>query len=120
MPYDPNFPATDTLAAATPMRAQFQAVIDLIQSIPAGPQGPPGADESPGPQGDQGTAGPQGATGAPGEVSNAQLQSAITGTSSNSNAVSLLNLSVSDPPTQAEVQALANKLDELIQALRRG
>jgi hypothetical protein len=29
--------------------------------------------------------------------------------------VSLLNLSVSDPPTQAEV----NKLDELIQALRR-
>jgi len=39
--------------------------------------------------------------------------------SGNSNGVAFLNLTVSDPPTQAEVQALANKLDELIQAQRR-
>ena len=31
----------------------------------------------------------------------------------------LLRLMVSDPPTQSEVQAIANKLDELIAALRR-
>lgn len=31
----------------------------------------------------------------------------------------LLNLLVSDPPTQAEVQSIATKLDELIAALRR-
>ena len=30
-----------------------------------------------------------------------------------------LAMGVSDPPTQAEVQAIANKLDELINALRR-
>jgi hypothetical protein len=30
----------------------------------------------------------------------------------------MLGLGVSDPPTQAQVVALANKLDELISALR--
>ena len=60
-----------------------------------------------------------GANGAPGEVSNATLDAAIAGTSGNSNGVGLLNLVVSDPPTQGEMQALVNKVDELILALRR-
>ena len=47
------------------------------------------------------------------------LDAAIATTSSNSNAVATLGLAVSDPPTQAEMQSLANKLDELILALRR-
>ena len=55
----------------------------------------------------------------PGEVSNAALEMAIAGTSANSNAVSPLALMVSDPPTQAEVQAVISKLNELISALRR-
>ena len=49
----------------------------------------------------------------------AQLGGEIAGTSANSNAVAVLSMGVSDPPTQAEVQALADKLDELINALRR-
>ena len=49
----------------------------------------------------------------------AQLNSAISGTSSNSNGVATLELVVSDPPTQAEMQQVVNKLDELITALRR-
>ncbi len=32
--------------------------------------------------------------------------------------INMLELGVSDPPTQAEVQAIADKLDELIIALR--
>ena len=48
-----------------------------------------------------------------------QLDNAIAGTSSPSNGVALLGLAVSDPPTQAEVQLIVNKLDELIHALRR-
>ena len=39
--------------------------------------------------------------------------------SANSNGVVLLSLTVSDPPTQSEVQSIATKLDELIAALRR-
>jgi len=71
------------------------------------PRGFPGNDGGTGPQGQ------------PGEVSNAQLSSAINGTSNNSNAVAALGMTVSDPPTQGEMQAIASKLDELIAALRR-
>ncbi len=67
----------------------------------------------------RGQNGNDGGSGPPGEVTNAQLSSAIAGTSNLSNAVALLGLVVSDPPTQAEVQSIADKLDELINALRR-
>ena len=66
-----------------------------------------------------GDAPPAGEPGLNGEVTNAQLATAISGTSSNSNAVATLGLVVSDPPSQAEMQSLANKMDELITALRR-
>lgn len=33
-------------------------------------------------------------------------------------AVANLNLTVSNPPTQAQVQAIADKIDELLEALR--
>ena len=62
---------------------------------------------------------PAGEPGVNGEVTNAALAAAIATTSSNSNAVPTLGLVVSDPPSQAEVQTLANKMDELLLALRR-
>ena len=40
-------------------------------------------------------------------------------TSSSSNGVPLLNLTVSDPPTQAEVQSVVNAYNDLVNALRR-
>jgi hypothetical protein len=49
----------------------------------------------------------------------AQLAAEISGTSANSDGVGTLGMVVSDPPTQGEVQAIADKLDELINALRR-
>jgi len=64
-------------------------------------------------------AGPQGTQGSPGKVSAADLSFAFGATSANTNGVQLLGLTVSDPPTQSELQAVANKIDELIQALRR-
>ena len=77
---------------------------------------PRGHDGSNGSNGTNGIDGPQGP---PGEVTLMQLTSAINGTSSNSNAVNTLVMTVSDPPTVGEVQAIASKLDELILALRR-
>ncbi|MCX7010147.1 MAG: hypothetical protein NTY53_23405, partial [Kiritimatiellaeota bacterium] len=79
-------------------------------TIASGPQGNQGNDGAPGNDGPQG---------APGEVSAQQLSDAIATTSANSNGIMQLGLTVSDPPTQSEVQAIANKLDELIAALRR-
>jgi hypothetical protein len=69
--------------------------------------------------GTNGTNGVDGSNGLDGEVSNAALASAISGTSNNSNGVAALGLTVSDPPTQSELQQVADKLDELINALRR-
>ncbi len=86
------------------------------QGIPGDPGGPPGPQGPAGANGVDGAPGPQGP---PGEVTMAQLNSAISGTSSNSNGVATLELVVSDPPTQAEMQQVVNKLDELITALRR-
>ncbi len=71
------------------------------------------------PRGDDGGPGPQGEPGAPGEVSLQQLTDAIATTSSNTNAVATLGMTVSDPPTQSEVQQIADKIDELIVMLRR-
>ncbi len=69
--------------------------------------------------------------GPPGEVTQAQLSNDLSNTanqamlntlpqtSANSNGVPLLNLTVSDPPTQSEVQALVSAYNDLVNALRR-
>lgn len=49
----------------------------------------------------------------------ADLNSVQDNSSHNSNAVTQLNVIVSNPPQQWEVQAIADKLVELITALRR-
>jgi hypothetical protein len=49
----------------------------------------------------------------------AETESAIGTTARNPGNVSSLGLSISDPPTQAEVQAIAAKVDELLAALFR-
>lgn len=49
-----------------------------------------------------------------------QLNAAFAGTSNNSNGVGTLSLSLNNnPPQNFEVQPIADKLDELINALRR-
>ena len=81
-----------------------------------GSNGSNGSDGSPGPPGEPG---PPGLPGPPGEVSLQQLSDAISGTSANTNNVNTLDLFPSDPPTQAEMQDVVNKINELILALRR-
>ena len=50
----------------------------------------------------------------------AQLNAAIGGTSSNSNGVGTLGLIIgNNPPQQGDVQPIADKVDELINSLRR-
>ena len=67
--------------------------------------------------------GADGAAGTPGEVTNADLTTAISNavsvTSNNSNAVSTLNQSADSNYNPTQMQALMDKMDELITALRR-
>ena len=95
MAFDPTQPADDTPVSAPAMRAQLTALNDAIAAVPAGPQGPPG------------------------EVTAADLLADHINHARNPTGVSTLGLTVSDPPTQAEVQAVVGKLDALIAALRR-
>ena len=142
MPYDPQWPQNGQNIDADRFRDQFSGVLDLINAAPGItgvvvdgvttlPAGDPAAVSAsvagtelhlsfslP-----QGTVGATGDQGPAGEVSQSDLGNAITGalsqTSSNTNGVSTLGLAVSDPPSQGEMQLIANKLDELISALRR-
>jgi hypothetical protein len=106
MPFDPAKPASNSPLVSAEMREQFNALNDKIDSTLPGPQGPPGP---------------------PGEVTNSQLSEAMnqavyqaTVTSSNNtNGVAVLEIQIGNPPTQADVQAIMDKLNELISALRR-
>ena len=147
MPFDPNLPQAGTEIDAVQMRSQLNGLKDLIDEIltvtaaqidgvnTVNP-GDPGSvgltvigntlhftfDIPRGQEGQEGQAGPTGSDGPqgpPGEVTNVALAGAINGTSNNSNTVATLGLVVSDPPTQTEMQSLANKMDELLVALRR-
>jgi hypothetical protein len=88
-----------------------RAIVQMSDGTTYGPftiaSGPPGAE------------GPQGPQGPMGEATMGDIQNAIGGTSNNSNSVSILDMTVSDPPTQMEVQNIASRVDALILALRR-
>ena len=136
MPFDPNYPPVDAPLLSAPMRGQFNALKALIDAIPAGPPGPQGPQGEPGPEGPegpqgpagdpggppgpQGEPGPEGPQGPPGEVTLQELDNAISNTANNVNGVSDLNgLVISNPPTQAQVETIRVKINELIQALYR-
>ena len=74
------------------------------------------------PQGSEGMPGPAGSDGndgAPGEVTNSDLQTAINGTSSNSNGVATLSFGADPGYNPTQMQDLIAKMNELISALRR-
>jgi len=67
------------------------------------------------PRGDTGDTEPQGNQGPPGEVTNAALSNAISGTSSNTNGVSTLDTPFADP----DAETLRQAYNTLMLGLRR-
>ena len=53
------------------------------------------------------------------KASHTEVAGAIAGTANNMNAVGDLSVSLSNPPQQWEVQAIVDKMNELLAALRR-
>ncbi|MCB1209292.1 MAG: hypothetical protein KDK97_08195, partial [Verrucomicrobiales bacterium] len=98
------------------------AVVDSVSSVPPGsPAGVStwfdGSDVHFSFELPQGEAGEQGPAG---EVTYSDLSNELTNnTSANTNNVSTLGIYVNDPPSQGDVQSIVDKLDELINALRR-
>ena len=138
MPYDSNYPPDHAELTSAGFRNQFNGLMEVVTGTLIGPQGPQGpqgekgdqGDQGPqgdqgekgdtgdpgGPQGPQGDNGDKGDPGDPGEVSNAQLDAAIAGTSANTNAVALINTSGITNPVQL---MLAEKINEMLTAQRR-
>ena len=132
MPYDPNLPQAGTEIDAVQMRAQLNGLKSIIDAVPTItsaqvdsvntlPAGDP-AEVAASVIGDVlhlSFGIPQGQSGLPGEVTLADMNAAIATTSSNSNAVVNLNELAEGTYNQTQMQNLINKVDELINALRR-
>ena len=129
------------------MRAQFLGLKALVDAVPAGPAGPPGP-EGPAFSNvqiggvttvDSGTSAaasvsvfgntvelsfsiPKGEPGISG-VTSEDVASALVNErinhAQNPTSVAMLGLTISDPPTKAEVEAVMGKVNELISALQR-
>ena len=86
---DPTYPPTDAEIESAPLRAQFNALNDDIQ------------------------------TRCTVALMNATVQNAVGATSNNSNSVATLNMMADSFYNSNQLQDVMNKLDELINALRR-
>ena len=138
MPFNPLLPANGGPIVAAELRSQFTGLKSLIDAVPT----------LTGATVDSVTIGSGTSVnvslitgvlhfdfiiqpGPPGEVTQAQLSNDLSNTanqamlntlpqtSANSNNVALLSGTIGNPPTQAEVQENRDKINELIQALRR-
>ena len=136
--FDPNLPQAGTEVDAVQMRSQLNglkslidavptitgAVVDAVSTLPPGNPATVNASISAGvlhlsfgiPAGDAGAQGPQGD---PGPVNFGDLASAIQTTSTNSNQVSTLNQQADGNYNFSQLQQVMDKVDELINALRR-
>jgi len=143
--FDPALPEDGALIIAGVLRDQFnglKALIDAIESVDAAQVDdtvtlPPGSPATATvtvvgdtlhftfsiPRGNDGQQGPQGPQGPPGEVTTAEMSTAIYNslqqTSANSNGVNQLSQSADGMYNQNQMQDVMNKLDELIGTLRR-
>ncbi len=140
MPYDPQWPQNGQNVDADRFREQFgglkdlidaiqgggitNVVVDSVNTLPAGSQAQASASITGGvlhlsfgiPVGDPGAPGPQGD---PGPVNFGDLASAIQTTSTNSNGVSTLSQQADGFYNSSQLQQVMDKVDELINALRR-
>ena len=128
IPEGPQGPAGSDGANGADGPPFADAVVDAVNTLPAGAP----ANVSVSFDGSHvrftfdlptGFPGPPGESGPPGEVTAADLANeislAMAGTSANSNGVDTLSLTLSEPPSSAELQVVIDKLNELILALRR-
>jgi hypothetical protein len=132
MPFDPTLPANNSSGSSAQMRAQLTGLKTLIDAVPTITSAAVDAVNTL-PPGDPAAVSvsvvggvlhltfgiPQGQSGLPGEVSLADMNAAIATTSSNSNAVTNFNELAEGTYNQTQMQNLINKVDELINALRR-
>ena len=114
--------AVNTVAPGNPANVTASIVVGVLHltfDIPQGSEGAQGQPGNNGSDGQQGQPGQNGNDGQPGEVTNAALAAAIAGTAPVANGVATLALSASGSYDASQFQAVIDKQNELILALRR-
>lgn len=110
MPFDPALPANNSAVSSSELRGQLTSLNSAIGTVAST------ADDNL----NNAVAALDAAIDAARTDMTAALDEAIANqTAGNITGVDELNLTVSNPPTQAEVQAIADKVDELMQKLGR-
>ena|ERR1051326_5865429 len=100
MPFDPTLPANNSPVSSAELRGQLTALNDAI------------ADAS--------SLAAENLSNALVDVNTTIDNQVATQTAGNINGFAVPNLTISDPPTQAEVQQIADILHDLVVALQRG
>jgi hypothetical protein len=132
MPYDPALPADHAPLSSLVMRTQLTGLQDLIAAVPTITGAQVDAVNTL-PPGDPANASvlvaasklhftfdiPAGESGPPGEVTESQLTDAINTTAQNPSGVQPLNEGANPNYNDTQMQALINKVNELIAALVR-
>ena len=90
MAFDPNIPATKSPIVSQELRDQFNGLKALVDQCPT-----------------------------QSDMDATIMQRIIANSSGTCDDVDLLQLTVSDPPAQADVQSIADKLDDLLKHLQR-
>jgi hypothetical protein len=90
MPFDPNWPPTNAEIESAPFRNQFNSLKAEVDQCPT-----------------------------QSDMDATIMQRIIANSSGTCDDVDLLQLTVSDPPAQADVQSIADKLDDLLKHLQR-
>ncbi|MFA6560762.1 MAG: hypothetical protein WCV00_02510 [Verrucomicrobiia bacterium] len=106
MPYDPSFPPDNSELRANEFRSQFNGLDEKVEARPTTQQV---ADTVNNAVADKPT----------NDAMNSAIGAAINGTPRNVDGFSQLYITISDPPTQSEVQQLLDSYNTLILALRR-
>ncbi|OHE80650.1 MAG: hypothetical protein A2107_10270 [Verrucomicrobia bacterium GWF2_62_7] len=104
--FNPNEPATDSDLKSAPVRDNFNALKAEIDAAPTTQQVTDAINAA---VADKPT----------NDEMNGAISDAINGTPRNVDGIGTLDIGISDPPTQGEVQLILEKLNDLIRGLKR-
>jgi len=121
MPFNPNLPLHGVVINSTELRNQFNGLKSLIDALPAGVTQQELADAVANLQttvNDAFSVLQQDLNSAVGNLGT-EIETTRQMTANNVDGINILDLGITNPPTQADVQSIVDKLNELINGLHR-
>ena len=121
MPFNPSLPAANSSVRSAELRDQFNALKELIDELPAGVTQEQLTDAVNSLQAsiNESFATVQQDLETTASNLTTEIETVRTASANNVDGINILDLGVSNPPTQQDVQSIVDKLNELINGLHR-